>query len=135
MPITEELDTQVEEPCVPEPKKSLRVSIVIPALEPSPVSDKENDTTSEISTVRFDSADGAFLFSLEDGSWDTLSRGKNYQKKTKNIEKQKGNSVMTKQHKCKFCSRHFKSSQALGGHTSKAHPAMSTQYAKKMQVR
>jgi hypothetical protein len=87
IPITEELDTQVEEPCVPEPKKSLRVSIVIPALQPSPVSDKENDTTSEISTIRFDSADEAFLFSLEDGSWDTLRRGKNYQKKTKIIEK------------------------------------------------
>ena len=100
IPITEELDTQVEEPCVPEAKKSLRVSIVIPALEPSPVLDKENYTASEISTIRFDSADEAFLFSLEDGSWDTLSCGKNYQKKTKTIEKQKSNLVNTKQHRC-----------------------------------
>jgi hypothetical protein len=101
-------------------KKSLWVSIVIPALDPSPVLDidKKNNILSELSAVRLVNSDNALLISLEESSWDSYNSG-----------------GVIKRHQCKFCSRYFKSSQALGGHTSKAHPAMSIQYAKKMQVR
>ena len=107
---------------------------MIPALDPSPVIDTEKNTISDTNPVRFVSSDNALPISLDESSWDSDNSGKIFQK-NKIIEKQKGVTGVIKRHQCKFCSRYFKSSQALGGHTSKAHPAMSIQYAKKMQVR
>ena len=41
----------------------------------------------------------------------------------------------TKSVKCPICHRHFSNKEALGGHTSKAHPNESSKYRSKMQRR
>ena len=57
IPVTDMLDTRVEGPCISEAKKSLRVSIVIPASEPSVTMNIENDTASEVSLPKILSSD------------------------------------------------------------------------------
>jgi len=58
IPITAKIDGQVElDTCAPKVKKSLKVSIVIPALEPSIVICSEKDTSSQISTPKSKSSD------------------------------------------------------------------------------
>ena len=37
--------------------------------------------------------------------------------------------------KCKICGKKWKNYSALGGHTSKAHPKLSSEFSKRMRIR
>ena len=135
IPILDILDTQVETPSVHGVNKKLMVSIVIPKLEPGIAMNMKGGTSSEeVSLPKVSSHDSPFRASLEKLSSEAGSQEKLFPKKSKAIKKQERTSVKVIQY-CKLCSRHFNSSQALGGHTSKAHPGESIQYAKKKEIR
>jgi hypothetical protein len=109
------------------------VSIVIPKLEPGIAMNVKGVTSSEVSPPKISSHESPIRSSLEKLSSEAGSQ-KLFPKKSKAIKKQERTSVKVIQC-CKLCSRRFNSSQALGGHTSKAHPGESIQYAKKKEIR
>ena len=93
-------------------RNSFKPSTATPYLDPIPDSKKGQ---------RHQPAPPKFLTPDHDQTL-TVKKGKKIvkspKKKGKSIKKQ----ASTIKHHCKLCPKKFKSQQALGGHTSKAHP-------------